>query len=247
MSEGVLAIIQARMGSARLPGKVLMPVMGRPLISYLIERVRRSTLISSLVVATTDSPIDIPLVEVVQREGVAVFRGDEHDVLKRFADCSDQRTETRIVRITADCPLLDPAIIDKCVALARNLPQNGLVTSSPHRAEDREFPRGMDVEVFSKIALNEACRYGNTSYEREHVTPYFRNNPDKYPLHLLPLGKNYSHYRLTVDEMRDFEVVSTVLAGLYPIKQNFVFRDIVDFLESRPEIGAINAPVHQRV
>src|SRR3989344_7836087 len=170
-----LCIIQARMGSTRLPNKVLLEVKRTPLLEYEIQGVKRATLIDRIVVATTDSPADEKIVELCSKIGVDYFRGSEKDVLDRYYQCALKYPEYgTIIRITGDCPLIDPKVIDEVLRLF----DEGKYDYASNVAKET-FPDGMDIEVFTRGALKEAANGANLASEREHVTLYIRNREDR--------------------------------------------------------------------
>ena len=245
MNEENGIIIQARMDSSRLPGKALLPVVGKPMLVLLLERLRMVKNASSIVVATTERSSDDAICSVVRDVGVEVYRGSEDDVLGRFHECAASRKWKRIVRVTADCPLLDPVILDEALDLASSLPENHFVTNSPYSEADRAYPRGMDVEVFSKASLQDAFSGARTKFEREHVTPFMRARPERYPVTLMPCVAPAPTTRLTVDERRDYDLIVRIAEHLYPSNPLFSLSDILLFLRDNPAISEINSGVRQ--
>lgn len=216
-----VAILQARMSSTRLPGKVMRPLVGRPMIERQLERLRRSTGLR-LVVATSTDASDDPLAKHLHDIGVAVFRGSLHDVLDRFVGAA--RTfgaEGQLVRLTADCPLADPGVIDDCVRLRAEL---GVDYAS--NGQRRTYPRGLDVEVFTLDALLTADREATDPYDREHVTPFLYRNPERFTQGELVQARDESNLRWTVDTPDDFAFVERVYDALYPRKPDFTSDDI---------------------
>jgi spore coat polysaccharide biosynthesis protein SpsF len=217
-----VAILQARMSSSRLPGKVMRPLAGAPMIARQIERLRRAASLSRIVVATSDEASDQPLADYLQGAGVEVFRGSLTDVLGRFAACAE-RFDLRgpLVRLTADCPLADPELVDACVAL--HLSEGADFTSND---QHRTFPRGLDVEVFNREGLDEAAGEARDPYDREHVTPFFYRNPERFRLAELTQARDDSSLRWTVDTPQDFAYVERVYAALYNAKPDFTSDDV---------------------
>lgn len=216
-----VAILQARMSSSRLPGKVMRPLAGRPMIERQLERLR-SCMGMKLVVATSDQPSDDPLAEHLQAIGVDVFRGPLDDVLGRFAGAAQAfGVQGDVIRLTADCPLADPDVIDACVRLRAD---RGVDYAS--NAQRRTYARGLDVEVFTLDALLTADREATDPYDREHVTPYLYRNPGRFTLAELVQPRDESHLRWTVDTPDDFAFVERVYAALYPSKPDFTSDDI---------------------
>lgn len=228
-------VVQARMGSSRLPGKVLKDIAGRPMLSYQMERLRRVKRAERIVVATTDQPADDAVERFCQKEKIACVRGSEHDVLARYHLAIERFPADVVVRITADCPLIDPAIVDEAIAAYEpDYVSNMLETT---------YPYGMAVEVFSAQALREAHREAKDPAEREHVTPFIYRHPERYRLRSLTMAPNLSHHRWTVDTPEDFELVSCLLKTLKP---HFTLQDVLAVLDKHPDWCAINAHVEQK-
>ena len=229
-----VAILQARLSSTRLPGKVLMPLAGKPMISRQIERLMRCQRLSRVIVATSDAPSDDPLHAYLTAEGIAVFRGSLGDVLSRYLDCASHfKLGGDIVRLTADCPLIDPEVVDAAIDL-RVKTQADYVGNN----RQRTYPRGLDVEVFPLRILEEAGRCAADAYDHEHVTPYIYQHPEKFALRdLVDPDRNDSHLRWTVDTAEDYAYVARVYEALYPAKPNFTSDDIraLPFSHFEPE------------
>ena len=213
-----LAILQARMTSSRLPGKVLADVLGEPMIFRQIERLSRATRIDRLVVATSIDGSDDALAEACAARGVSVFRGSLDDVLDRFAGALDLFPEAdTVIRVTADCPLADWTVVDEVIA---HLEATGADYTSNTPAT-RTYPHGLDVEVMRRGALLGAWRDGRDPYEREHVTPYIYRRPETYRLEFVSRAPSLAHLRWTVDYPADLEFVRDVYARLYPADPAF--------------------------
>ena len=234
----ILAILQARMSSNRLPGKVLRPILGRPMLSWQIERIRRSKTIGKLVVATSREASDDPIQAFCYETGVLCYRGELHDVLARFHGAAETfGPAEHIVRLTGDCPLIDWTVVDAAVDLQRqagsDITGNGI---------KRTYPDGLDVEVVASPALDRAHHEATESSHREHVTQYIYQHPERFRLAHLTQTPDLGLLRWTVDTPADFEMVSKVFAGLAGHDNDFLQQDVLDFLERHPEIVAINAP-----
>jgi spore coat polysaccharide biosynthesis protein SpsF len=236
-------IVQARMGSTRLPGKVLREVGGKPLLAYELERLCRVRLADEIVVATTTGDADTAVVELCGRLGVACTRGPEDDVLARYHAAAVAHGADVVVRITADCPVIDPAIVDEAIAAYRNA--GGELDYVSNGLED-SFPRGMDVEVLSMRALDEAFNEAQAQDEREHVTPFIYRHPERYRLANLRCAEMLAHHRWTVDTPEDFELVSRIIGTLYPANPAFGMADILALLARHPGWSEINAHVMQK-
>jgi len=236
-------IVQARMTSTRLPGKVLKVIAGRPMLSYQIERLRRVQHADQLVIATTINDADEAIVALCVSEGIAYTRGSEHDVLSRYDDAAAQFRATTVVRITSDCPLLDPEIVDS--AITTYYEPTGCYDYVSNMIEPT-YPCGMSVEVMSARALHEANAEAKDQQEREHVTPFIYWRPDRFRLKSLTIQPNLSHHRWTVDTPEDFLLVSHIIETLYPIRPKFTMSDVLELLAKHPDWESINRHVMQR-
>lgn len=237
-------IIQARMGSTRLPGKVMMDLKGETVLHHVIERVKKSELIDEIVIATTVKEKDNIIVEEAKRNDVKYFRGSEEDVLSRYYHSAVEFGLDAIVRITSDCPLVDPFVIDEVVGLYSNN-NYFLVTNGGAGENDRTYPRGFDTAIFSFDVLKKAFENANQQYQREHVTPYiYENYPDK--IYRYKNEKDLSDYRLTLDTPEDYELIKKIYEKLYEGKHDFYLDEIIDFLEKNPELKAINKNIKQK-
>ena len=238
-----LVIVQARMGSTRLPGKVLEEVMEKPLLSYLVERLRRLKSTQNIVIATTTNPNDQAIVDFCHFEEVPLHRGSEENVLERYYQAAKNFETDTVVRITADCPLIDPLVVDKVINYySENFPAYDYVSNSITRT----FPRGMDVEVFSFKSLEAAHKEASLAEEKEHVTPFIYRRPNRFKIGSYVYPMNESQYRWTVDTAEDFELVSKILEALYPMKKEFTLEDILALLKKHPEWSNINAHIKQK-
>lgn len=239
MAKKFVVINQARMTSSRLPGKVLKTVLGKSLLEYQIERIRRSKLIDELVIATTTNTEDQPIVELCEKLGVPCFRGSELDVLGRYYGASLQVPSEGIVRVTSDCPLIDPAGIDLTI-------EQFASSGCDYMSNSEAFPIGMNAEVFSSQMLTEAHHKGVLPYEREHVTPYFYTRPQQFQLGQVQVSNQFHKYRLTVDTPEDFQLVKILLERLMPTKPAFTLADICHEFEKDPGLQDINRNIRQK-
>lgn len=227
----ILAIVQARMSSTRLPGKVLKDVLGKPMILRQLERIERSKLIDRVIVATSEESSDDILAETLTSAGVEVFRGSLDDVLSRFQALRKKYNPEHIVRLTADCPLTDPEVIDGIIAQHR---ESGADYTSNVIA--RTFPRGLDAEVFTVAALDRLSELDLSEPEHEHVTLGFYKRPDEFSLtNFAQHPENFSHLRWTVDNPEDYEFTKWVYERLYFLKPEFTSADILKLLNDSPE------------
>lgn len=240
----VVVLVQARMGSTRLPGKVLKEVMERQLLQYLIERLRALELVDEIVIATTTNSEDQQIVDFCHIEQMPLFRGSSENVLERFYLAAKTFKADVVVRITADCPLIDPKLVDQVIKYyLENYPKYDYVSNS----HVRSFPIGMDTEVFSFKVLEEAFQESSLPEELEHVTPFIYRRPNRYHSGLITHEPNLSHFRLTVDTEEDFDLISRLLKNLYPKNRKFSMDDIIRVLTvEHPEWVAINSNVKQR-
>jgi len=229
----VIAIIQARMGSTRLPGKVLKIIDGRPMLSYLLDRVLKSTKIDKVIIATSILEIDNPIEDYCKEYGVDCFRGSENDVLSRYYECAKQYNADVIVRLTGDCPLADPHVIDNVIKMFECNNVDYCANTVP--VDTSTFPDGSDVEVFSMIALEKAFFEVEDPHSREHVTFQFWQT-DNYKSKQFVANNDYSKYRITVDYPEDFEVISFILTEL-KTRESFGFLDeIIEILDGNETI-----------
>ena len=236
MEPKVTAIIQARMTSTRLPGKVLKEVLGRPLLSYIIERVRCCNRIKDVILATTLNTQDDPIAKFGDYIGVNVFRGSENNVLERFNEAAKMFHARHIMRITADCPLIDPDILYMLIEyyFAENL-------DYASNCSYPTLPDGLDAEIFNFETLDYTHKHAVLSSEVEHVTPYIRSHLEIFKIGNWTYHEDLSHLRWTVDKPEDFEFVRQVIEAIHPSNKNFRIKDILDLLHQRPELLKINA------
>ena len=235
-----VAIIQAHMGSTRLPGKVLMDIVGETMLARVVKRTWQSTLLNEVVVATTVKSTDDKIVAECQYLGVPFFRGDEEDVLDRYYQAALAYQAEAVVRITSDCPLIDPTVVDKVVcAFFKRRPDyssNCIV---------RAYPRGLDTEIMSMDSLALACQKANEPYQRVHVTPYIHQNPSLFRLLPITGEADYSHYRWTVDTEEDLAFVRAVYVRLHN-RDVFTWQDVLELLVREPWLAEINRDVQQK-
>jgi spore coat polysaccharide biosynthesis protein SpsF len=237
----VAAIIQARMGSTRLSGKVLKKVLGKSLLEYQLERVTRAEMIEEIIIATTIKEDDDPIVALCKELSIPYYRGSEDDVLSRYFEAATKYEVDAIVRLTSDCPVIDPKVIDKTIKVFLEGEYDYVSNSI-----ERTYPRGMDTEVFSYQGLEEIQQKASKTYEREHVTPYFYQHPEQYNLTCVLHNEDLSRYRLTVDTKEDFELIKCIIQDLYPKKHNFTLEEIIETLQENPDLFFINSHVEQK-
>jgi spore coat polysaccharide biosynthesis protein SpsF (cytidylyltransferase family) len=234
------AIIQARTGSTRLPGKVLMDLEGETVLSRVVRRAQRSALIHEVVIATTTSGGDDAIVKEGRRLGVSVFCGQEMDVLDRYWQASLASGAAVIVRITSDCPLIDPGLVDQTIHAYLDQQADYASNDSPPT-----YPRGLDVEVFSAPALKRTWKEADAPYQREHVTPYIYEHPAIFRLASVTSEIDYSYHRWTLDTAEDLEFLRAVYARFHG-RENFGWQEVLQLVEMEPALAAANAHVPQK-
>jgi spore coat polysaccharide biosynthesis protein SpsF (cytidylyltransferase family) len=242
MSFRTVAIIQARTGSSRLPSKVLAPLSGRPLIEHVLRRTARARRIDEVVLATTESPGDDPVARIAEAVGFRVVRGSEHDVLSRYAKAIEESAAEVVVRLTGDCPLLEPEVIDLAVETFESRGADYAYASTRCG-----FPRGLDSEVVLAKHLLTAHVKSTDPFEREHVTPYIDRRPDIFAHAKVeaPAELTRPHYRLCVDEPVDFELVDVLYRCLADGNGWLRVIDVIAFLDAHPRLAQLNAHAHQ--
>jgi spore coat polysaccharide biosynthesis protein SpsF len=239
----VVIINQARMTSTRLPKKVLKEVLGKPLLEYQIERLRRVKLADEIVVATTINETDQPIIDLCDRLFIPTYRGSEEDVLSRYYGVAIAYQADIIVRVTSDCPIIDPKVIDQVIQYYLDAyPKYDYVSN----CLERSYPRGMDTEVFSFYTLAQAFHQATASPDREHVTPFIYRRTDVYQLGQMNYFENHSNHRWTVDTPEDFELIRKIIEALYPYKPKFSLEDCLELLSQRPEWSMINQYIGQK-
>ena len=233
-------IIQARMNSSRLPGKVLKIVLGKTLLEYQLERLNRVVNADKIIVATTDQSIDDSIVELCDRLSTPTYRGSELDVLRRYAEAAQTYGSSTVVRITSDCPLIDPALVDRTIDFYGE-------SSFDYVSTDNDvYPRGMNVEVFSKTMLDMANDKALQPTDREHVTPYFYQHPERFSIGTYTEAIRASQYRLTVDMPEDFQLIQVLLENIYPQNNTFSLDDVLVYLQDHPQLIDINKHIQQK-
>lgn len=236
----ILGILQARANSSRLPGKVLKPLLGVPMLARQIERLQRSTRLDRLVVATSDQAEDEAIAALCAQLGVPCCRGPLDDVLQRFHLAAFPFRPSQIVRLTGDCPLADPALIDELIELHLT---GGYDYSS--NGWDPSYPDGLDAEILSAATLDLLAERAHTPTQREHVTYYIRQHSEQFKIGTLNRTPSLAHLRWTVDEPVDFELVEQIYRRLYPANPAFTTEDVLALLEREPQLATLNTH-HQR-
>jgi spore coat polysaccharide biosynthesis protein SpsF len=235
------ALIQARMSSTRLPGKVMRPLAGKAILLRIVERLRRCAQLDEIIVVTSDDSSDDTIARHCDEWRVACFRGSLNDVLDRYYQAATLYRLDVVVRITADCPLTDPQLVDRVILMllaseTGDFASNGLIP---------RYPRGTDVAVMRYAALARSWREATQPYERVHVTPYIKQHPQIF--HLLPLvgERDYSHYRLTVDTAEDLQLIEAIFARLVD-REGYTLADVIALLEREPALVMINQHIQQK-
>jgi spore coat polysaccharide biosynthesis protein SpsF len=236
----IVAVLQARLSSSRLPGKVLKPILGEPMLLRQIERVSRCNRLDALVVATSDHAADDAIETLCRSSRVACFRGSLDDVLARLHAAASAQHARHVVRLTADCPLADPRVIDDVIAL--HLETGADYTSN---VLPPTYPDGLDVEVMRAEVLSEAAREARLPSEREHVTYFIQERPGRYKLRNLARPDDLSALRWTVDEPRDLSFVEAVYARLYRGNACFSTEDILQLLDREPQLRDVNSGIQR--
>jgi spore coat polysaccharide biosynthesis protein SpsF len=231
----VLAILQARMSSTRLPGKVLADLVGAPMIVRQLERIRQSRLVDDLVVATSTDPSDAILAKVVEENRTRVARGSLNDVLDRYTTIAREVMPGHVVRLTGDCPLVDPDLVD--AVIAHHIESRADITSNAYQPT---FPDGLDVEVIRTEVLLSAGEQAKSPVEREHVTPYIYDPKHGYRVVHYRAPVDHSGLRWTVDEPEDLAFVREIFAALFPANPHFRMNHVLQLLKERPELSALN-------
>lgn len=237
----VVCVSQARMTSSRLPGKILMTAAGKPLLQWHLERLKAAKRVDQVALATSLNAADDPVADLAEDLGVFVFRGSEHDVLGRFSGCAAACGADTVIRVTADCPLIDPALIDELTRAFAVAPD-----ADYRNIDIGRYPRGLDAEIFAMATLAAADGEARDPYEREHVTPFIYRRPERFRLGA-PLApeKPPPAYRWCVDEAADLELIRLLLAEL-PVEGVFGWRDVCMLLSRHPGWADVNRDVAQR-
>lgn len=248
-----IALIQARMGSKRLPNKVMADLHGRPMLQWVLERTKRAKALDKVAVVTSTNSSDDVIEQFCNDNGYTCFRGDEHDVLDRYYQAAKALGAFIVVRITGDCPFIDPGLISRTVQLLWGAfgttsiaftPPNDFTANRLPTSWGRTYPIGLDVEVCTFKALEKAWQEAKETYQREHVMPYIYEHNDRFKTLVLNHDKNLSHHRWTVDTPEDLEFARQI-AARFP-DDKFTWLDILALLEREPELAKINAHVEQK-
>lgn len=240
-----VALIQARMNSSRLPGKVMLDIAGKPMIAHVIERTRRAKTVDQVVVATTVDPSDDAIENYCREHNIPVYRGSQFDVLDRFYQAAKQFGAEIIVRITADCPVMDPAVIDQVVEEFIRSGADFACSRLPPPWK-RTWPIGLDIEVCSFAGLERAWKEARLDYEREHVMPYFYDVEGRFKVVVVDHEPDYGAQRWTVDTPEDLKLVREIFDRLGG-NDEFTWLDVLALIESNPQLAQINASIRAKV
>jgi len=243
LNKKIIATIEARMLSSRLPGKVLMLLAGRPALEHLIRRLQRSKYLDEIIVATTINRADNPIVELTKRLKVKYFRGSENDVLGRVLAAAESVNGDIIVEILGDCPLVDPDLVDR-----------GIEEFFSHDVDyasntiKPSYPNGFDVQIFSREILAKVDKLTQNPIDRVHVSYYIYTHPKRYRLHNWEAEKEYQapDLRVTLDEEADYQLLNIIFEKLLPLNENFGYREVINFLKNNPYLAKINKYVRQK-
>lgn len=236
MGRNIVAIIQARMSSSRLPGKVLKKLAGIPVLEHVHSRVSHAKLIHNVVVATSTDPSDDQIEEFCAKKEINCFRGDLKDVLSRYYHCAVQYKATHVMRITADCPLVDPVIIDSVIL-------SGVAGNYDCFGINGSFPNGLDCTLLSMSAISNAYKNASLPSQREHVWPYIGDNPNLFKLGHLEMFDSFNDERWTLDEEEDYELLNVIFRKLYRDKKIISTLDVLELMESNPSFRSINSHI----
>jgi spore coat polysaccharide biosynthesis protein SpsF len=231
-----IAIVQARMGSTRLPGKIMKPLAGKPVLWHVVDRLSHSHYLKGIVVATSVSPEDDVVAAFCKEQKIQYFRGSEHDVLDRYYRAAAGFRADPVVRITADCPVIDPDIVDEII---RGFFDGGYDVYG----HGGEFPDGLDCEMFSYRVLEDTWENADLPSEREHVGPYMRKHPEKYKIGAYEKFRGLAHHRWTLDEESDLRFLEKIYDRLYSEGTIFSTSDILSLLKAEPEIAEVNSGI----
>lgn len=236
----VIALVQARMGSSRLPGKVLKPLCGKPVVDHVIDRVEAAHAVDSVMVVTSIDANNLPLIHHVSGRGTGVFVGSENDVLDRYYQAAQLTQGDHFVRVTADCPVIDPELINSVVSAHLQLGNSYTCNTDPPT-----WPDGLDVEVFTRTALETAWTEATSTHDREHVTPYIRTHKDRFPCSNVASEIDYAHHRWTLDEERDYQFLQAVFQLIERQTAVFGKDEVFSLLEAHPELMKINGQIER--
>ena len=241
----VVCLVQARVGSTRLPGKILKEICGKTILHHEIDRLKKCKEIDEIVIATTDKKDDDKIVNEAKKLSVKYFRGSENDVLSRFYYSAKENNADIIVRVTSDCPCIDFEILDKMLIYFKEKYKEKQVDYLSNTIK-RTYPRGYDIEIFTFSALEKSYINAKKEYEREHVTPYIYDKTNNFLKLSFENKDDYSEYRVTLDTIEDFIVIKNIFENLYYKNPYFKLNDVVQYLNDNLHIVDINKHIEQK-
>ena len=239
------AIVQARFGSTRLPGKILKEISNKPMLWHVIDRLSNSKLIDKIIIATTNLEEDDQVQAFCELNNILFFRGSSNDVLSRYYETAKHFNVDLVIRITADCPLIDPVVVDNMLDLFLRDDQS-IKLDYMSNVFPRTFPRGFDTEIFSFNSLTRAYNEATEPFEREHVTPYIYQHPEKFIIKNFANKEDFSFHRWTVDTQEDLLLIEKIYAALYNEKRIFLYDDIIKLFGENPDLIKINQNLQQK-
>lgn len=240
----IVATVEVRMTSSRLPGKHMLPVCGKPILARLIDRLKRVPSLQEIVIATTENTADDVLCKLAVSHGVRFYRGSEEDVLSRVLGAAQSVEADLLVEITGDCPLIDPGIVEQTIRMHLANPDSDYTSN----AEIRSYPDGMDTQVFARSLLAETANITNDPDDREHVSLYIRRHPERYRhVHLVaPPELHWPELGLTLDERDDYELIRQIFEHFLPAQEDFSCLDVLRYLRTNQGLLSINQHVKRR-
>lgn len=244
MNNKKTVIIQARMGSTRLPGKVLMDIGGKTVLNHVVERISQCKNIDDIIIATTTLSKDDLIVKEAEKIGCKYYRGSEDNVLNRYYEAATYNRSDVIIRITSDCPLIDSKLVDEMLYFYMENNFDMVTNASPDNNNNRTYPRGLDTEIFSYNMLKKAKENATKTYQREHVTPYLYENITNIFYYKNPI--DYSKYRFTLDTPEDLILIKEIYKRLYIEENNFYLEDIIKVMEKNTHLYFINNNIEQK-
>ena len=236
-------IIQARMQSSRLPGKVLLPLNGKPMLEWVVERASKSKTIDTCMVATTTDSSDDPIEKLCRDKGISVYRGSQFDVLDRYYQAAVSAGADNIIRVTADCPLIDPYLIDELFSRYIKEEADFAANRLPPPWH-RTYPIGLDTEIVSMRMLKTAWETAAEKYEREHVMPWFYDTPGRCKIYIMDNETDYGMHRWTVDTPEDYKMMQALFEKLDP--EHASWTDVLQVINENPQLEMINASSHAK-
>jgi len=243
--KSVTAIIQARMGSTRLPGKILKDLSGKPVLWHIHNRLSHSKKIDKIIIATTTLDEDNTVDKFCKENNFNYYRGSSEDVLSRYYEAAQNYKAETIIRITADCPLLDPELIDNMIETYNILRKKNKAVYLSNGLK-RTFPRGLDAEIFDIYSLQVAYQNAKENFEREHVTPYIYRHPEIFSLHDFLNDEDFSFHRWTLDTEEDYLLIKKIYNHLYKPDHIFGWKEVLELFDQKPELFDINKNVKQK-